>query len=152
MISVKFIASTSLLVLLVSLLVVFFQSRTQTFCYASIKTLSAPENSCNCFTVSKSGAFSKVFSLDTASSKKYRQEGHVLPGLWDGHGHLLQYGEMLHSVNLFDLGAIDEARERIHRYASEHSEEGTRDQWIRGLGWDQAAFEGTMPTAVRDIS
>lgn len=138
-------------VLLLSSLIFFFQSRAQTYCYTTVKTLSPNSPPGNCFTVSRSGTFSKVFLLDLESAKKYKRDGHVLPGLWDGHGHLLQYGEMLHSVDLFGSDSLDVARKRIHQYAIKNPEEGTRNQWIRGIGWDQAAFGGSMPTAVRDI-
>lgn len=152
MASLRLVAFISVLVLILSLVLTLYQSSSaQTYCYASVKTLSEPTSEGNCFRVSRSGTFSKVFSLVPSSAEKYSRPGHVAPGLWDGHGHLMQYGEMLHSVYLFGLSSIDDARERIHKYATKNPEEGSRDQWIRGLGWDQAAFGEIMPTAVRGI-
>lgn len=73
-------------------------------------------------------------------------EGHVIPGLWDGHGHLLQYGEFLHSVDLFGAETLDDVRERVKKYVDENAGAGTKDNWVRGVGWDQTPF-GRMPTA-----
>lgn len=114
-------------------------------CYESLKTLSsdAPANA-NCFEISESGLFSRVF-------KENRQhEGHVYPGLWDGHGHLLQYGELLQSVNLFGSEDLKDALERVKEYAHLNPKSGSELEWMRGTGWDQAAF-GRMPTAVSDF-
>lgn len=121
-------------------------STSQTYCYSSITSLSpdVPEGS-NCFTVGRDGTFSKVFA---SASDEDVIEGHVIPGLWDGHGHLLMYGEMLNSVNLFGAQSLDEVRARIKGYMSIHPEAGTEKEWIRGVGWDQAAY-GRMPIAVR---
>jgi predicted amidohydrolase YtcJ len=61
-------------------------------------------------------------------------EGHVIPGLWDGHGHLMQYGELLQSVNLFGSESLNDAIVRVSEYAQEHSSAGSREEWIRGTG------------------
>jgi predicted amidohydrolase YtcJ len=41
-------------------------------------------------------------------------------------------------------------RTRIKDFLKAHKGEGygTREKWIRGVGWDQAHFGGVMPTAV----
>lgn len=77
-------------------------------------------------------------------------DGYVLPGIIESHGHILQYGEMLESVSLFGAESIDDVRTRIKGFLSSHKGEGygTRNKWIRGVGWDQAHFGGVMPTAV----
>lgn len=31
----------------------------------------------------------------------------MIPGLWDGHAHVLQYGEMLSNVKLYGAESID---------------------------------------------
>lgn len=79
--------------------------------------------------------------------------GHVLPGIIESHGHILQYGEMLESVSLFGAQSIDDVRTRIKDFLKSHKGEGygSRDKWIRGVGWDQAHFEGVMPTAVCSV-
>jgi predicted amidohydrolase YtcJ len=73
--------------------------------------------------------------------------GYVIPGLWDGHGHLLQYGEFLHSVDLFGSDSLDEVRRRIKVYLQDNPGAGTSSSWLRGVGWDQTLL-GRMPTAV----
>jgi predicted amidohydrolase YtcJ len=77
-------------------------------------------------------------------------DGYILPGLIDSHGHILQYGEMLESVLLYGAESITEVRIRIKDFLKKHSGEGygSREKWIRGIGWDQAYFGGVMPTAV----
>ena len=75
----------------------------------------------------------------------------MIPGLWDGHGHLLQYGEGIASADLFGASSLHEVRQRLVSYISNHAEAGTRSQWLRGMGWDQANFEGKWPTSVRAL-
>ncbi|KAL9108168.1 MAG: hypothetical protein Q9227_007022 [Pyrenula ochraceoflavens] len=139
--------SFSTIAVALSVIAALFWPQNKTYCYDSVKTLTDPPSEANCFTVSESGVFSSIFSLDSKAAKPYKQAGHVLPGLWDGHGHLLPYGESLDSVNLFGSQSLDDARKRIHNYVLKHEDRGTRNDWIRGIGWDQAAFEGIMPTA-----
>lgn len=85
--------------------------------------------------------------------------GNVLPGLIDGHGHVLQYGEMLESVTLYGASSMQEVRDRIKAFlkqrrtkpdvsAAAEGELGSSQRWIRGVGWDQKFFGGVMPTAV----
>ncbi|KAF2263592.1 hypothetical protein CC78DRAFT_518242 [Lojkania enalia] len=119
----------------------------KTYCYASIETLSPGTSYVDCFSV-LDGKFSRVFMDDTSHKlTKDAREGHVIPGLWDGHGHLLRYGELMNSVNLFGTRSMDDVKERLLRYKAGHKEAGTSDQWLRGIGWDQANFEGRWPVA-----
>jgi hypothetical protein len=124
----------------------------QTYCYRNIVTLDPLQPSAQCFRISQSGKFVNIFNITNYESTDYMvptDPGYVLPGLWDGHGHLLQYGEMLQSVNLFGVKSLNEAVQRVRAHASQRPSEGTKEQWIRGIGWDQAAFSGgQMPTAV----
>lgn len=118
------------------------ESSSNAHCYESLKTLSEDTPiDANCFEVSKNGLISRVFK-DQSTSR-----GHVYPGLWDGHGHLLQYGESLQSADLFGSKSLDEALSRVKEYSNKHLNTGTKVEWIRGVGWDQAAF-GRMPMAV----
>ncbi|KAK4229338.1 hypothetical protein QBC38DRAFT_472634 [Podospora fimiseda] len=130
---------------LVSDLITSSSSSEKTYCYKSLYIPEAITPAPNCFTVNtKTGKFIQVFSSTTITES---EEGHVLPGLWDGHGHLIQYGEFLHSVDLFDCTSFEEVRQRIKKYlASRGPEVGTRQEWIRGIGWDQGVLGG-MPTA-----
>ena len=119
-------------------------SKAKTYCYQSLKTLDDDtDENANCFDVSTDGQIARVYRGPA------KLTGHAYPGLWDGHGHLLQYGELLKSVDLFGSKSLDEAMGRVLSYAADHPDAGTTSQWIRGVGWDQAAF-GRMPTAVRD--
>jgi hypothetical protein len=126
-------------------------SSSQIFCYDGIQTLSEDAEAINCFGVS-GGHFTQVFQREqnTAATDVEIRSGYVIPGLWDGHGHVMQYGEFLHSVDLFGSDSPDEARRRIVDYIELHPEAGTEENWIRGVGWDQMALGG-MPTAVRHL-
>lgn len=126
----------------------FKQAAEITYCYDSITTLSDQTNA-NCFTVT-GGKFSRVFENRADeflhSRDVVRNSGVVIPGLWDGHGHILGYGELLQTVDLFGSKSLDDASDRIKKYLTTHPTEGTKEEWIRGNGWDQAAF-GRMPVA-----
>jgi predicted amidohydrolase YtcJ len=125
----------------------------ETHCYASVNTLSSGLPHAECFSVSN-GRFSRVFNHDDSSptAVKGARTGYVLPGLWDGHGHLVQYGELLNSVNIFGADSMAEVQDRLVQYKAEHPEEGTSGQWLRGVGWDQAKFGGDWPTTVSTCS
>jgi predicted amidohydrolase YtcJ len=115
-----------------------------TYCYNSIRTHDSDQAEAQCFTVAN-GIFTAVGPRDADQSMI---DGYVIPGLWDGHGHLLQYGEFLHSVDLFGAQTLAEVRTRIKDYISANPGAGSKDNWVRGVGWDQTFF-GRMPTAVR---
>lgn len=121
-----------------------------THCYASVSTLTPDFPQAQCFSVSGE-RFSRVFR-DEVSEELQRLErprtGHVIPGLWDGHGHLVQHGEFLNSVNLFGAASMVEVQKRLIDYRKEHSEAGTQTQWLRGVGWDQAHYGGRWPVSV----
>ncbi|KAF2274346.1 uncharacterized protein EI97DRAFT_460209 [Westerdykella ornata] len=118
-----------------------------THCYASVKTLSPTIPLAECFSVSADGIFTRVF-LDETSFEvtKEQRKGHVIPGLWDGHGHLSQFGELLHSVDLFGARGLEEVKRRLKGYKEGKPEAGTREFWLRGVGWDQDEF-GRWPVA-----
>ena len=120
------------------------------YCYKRIRTNDSNEPSARCFSV-QDGLFRHVWTNDDVISQRAPEfemlDGYVIPGLWDGHGHLLQYGQFLHSVDLFGSQSLDDVRDRVKKYLSANPGAGNKDEWIRGVGWDQAAF-GRMPTAV----
>ncbi|KAI0012483.1 amidohydrolase family-domain-containing protein [Xylariaceae sp. FL0662B] len=119
---------------------------TETRCYQSVRT-NAAEPYANCFAVSPAGKFSKVFTAPGDSELvRSASPGFAMPGLWDGHGHLLQYGEFLNSVDLFGSASMDDARSRVRRYVDENPGVGSEGEWVRGVGWDQMVL-GRMPTA-----
>ncbi len=122
----------------------------ETHCYQSVRTNQAAQPHVNCFSVSPAGAFSDVFRAEADSDlARGADPGYAVPGLWDGHGHLLQYGEFLNSVDLFGASSMDEARSRLREYVgSSNPGAGTPEEWLRGVGWDQMVL-GRTPTAVR---
>ncbi|KAE9370588.1 hypothetical protein N431DRAFT_426953 [Stipitochalara longipes BDJ] len=115
-----------------------------------IITLNSSIPRAKCFRV-KNGAFAEVFGEVPKVNGEDVQllNGFVLPGLIDSHGHILQYGEMLESVSLYGAESIAEVRSRIKDFLKKHQgdEYGSREKWIRGIGWDQKYFGGVMPTA-----
>lgn len=136
----------------------------RTYCYQSVRATAtdAELNNNNCFSVSsKNGTFTRVFSSSSARGREEEggggeeeegagyeiRKGHVLPGLWDGHGHLIQYGEFLHSADLFGADSPGEVRRRLRAYLGVNPGVGTRESWARGIGWDQMVLGG-MPFAV----
>lgn len=156
-------ASSSLrwgLILLTALIALAFALRLQsqqplgststavTHCYTSVRTHNPNAPAVQCFTI-QDGIFTGVTSREEVSADDIiEHDGHVIPGLWDGHGHLLQYGEFLHSVDLFGAESLEDVRQRIKKYVDENPGAGTKDNWVRGVGWDQTFF-GRMPTAVK---
>jgi predicted amidohydrolase YtcJ len=125
----------------------------ETHCYASVSTLASRLPTAECFSVSN-GRFSRVFKDDlikqdvSFDAVKEARAGYAYPGLWDGHGHLVQYGELLNSVDLFGSESMAAVQDRLVQYKASHPEEGSSQYWIRGVGWDQANFGGNWPTTV----
>jgi hypothetical protein len=146
----------------------------QTYCYQAVRTSAInPAPGVDCFSVSPaSGTFTRVFRSSSSSSsssddangdsdgdgeaedghrhRRHRSTGYAIPGLWDGHGHLLQYGEFLHSADLFGARSPAEVRRRLRGYLARQRRDrpgvGGRHEWVRGIGWDQMLLGG-MPTA-----
>jgi Amidohydrolase family len=145
-----YVSFTTAVALIVALVLAFTPRQSDsTYCYDTVTTLSDQVPTSNCFTVSSSGIFSRVFSNSADASNK--KKGHVIPGLIDGHGHLLQFGELLQSVNIFGSSSLQDAIKRVEDYLEMNPQAGSKTEWIRGTGWDQAAF-GRMPTAVSRFS
>ncbi|KAA8635150.1 hypothetical protein SMACR_06116 [Sordaria macrospora] len=139
----------------------------KTYCYTSVLTEAGSHKQADCFSISPDGKFTKVFHSaedvlivgdndyndDGGSNLAVEtKEGYVIPGIWDGHGHLIQYGEFLHSVDLFGAKSAEEVRERVRGYLKdaekegEGSDVGSKENWARGVGWDQMVL-GEMPSA-----
>lgn len=92
-----------------------------TYCYPYVYTLHDQAPNARCFTV-RGGKFAGVSNetgsagvveWDNGKAKakgkgkgKPEMEVVVIPGLWDGHGHLLALGEMLESVKLHGAGSV----------------------------------------------
>ena len=69
--------------------------------------------------------------------------GFVLPGLTDAHVHLEWTGLALQRVALQDQPTLDAAASKV-RERVRHIPAG---QWVRGWGWNQIDWGGTLPTA-----
>lgn len=68
----------------------------------------------------------------------------LLPGLIDGHGHLLGLGATLLQVDVRDLPSAVESAKKAAEYASEHPDLA----WITGRGWNQVLWPSkAFPTA-----
>ncbi|MEE2000809.1 amidohydrolase [Alkalimonas sp. MEB108] len=61
----------------------------------------------------------------------------ILPGLIDGHGHILGLGQNLMQVELRGTQSELEAVERVAEFAARHPEQ----QWIQGRGWNQVLWD-----------
>jgi len=117
-----------------------------------ITTLDTSLPNAKCFRV-QGGVFTEILEeIPSTEEEIVSLDGYVLPGIIESHGHILQYGEMLESVELYGAQNIDEVIRRIKKFLKAHAGEGygTREKWVRGIGWDQAFFGGLMPTAVRN--
>ena len=67
----------------------------------------------------------------------------LLPGLIDAHGHVSGLGFQALSLDLTGTASLQEAQQRLQRYAATHE-----TPWIRGGGWNQERWKlGRFPTA-----
>jgi predicted amidohydrolase YtcJ len=74
-----------------------------------------------------------------AATPRYDAAGRlVLPGLVDGHAHLLGTGFAMRNVDLKRTASAEEAARRVAGRAAS-AEAGS---WIRGAGWDQNDWPG----------
>lgn len=82
---------------------------TTTQCYQHVETNSLAESEGvnshpTCIRVSE-GRIQRLFK--GVPEKQPMGHGYAFPGFWDGHGHVLGYGEMLRSVSLYGSESID---------------------------------------------
>jgi hypothetical protein len=127
------------------------EKRYKVYCYDHVKTLSKEMPDAKCFSVSEAGSILNIFKkVEHAPTHREIRKGSVIPGLWDGHGHVLQLGESLQSVNLFDATSMKDSLALVSQYVEKYPDAGSSKKWIRGIGWDQAIY-GKMPTAVSKI-
>jgi predicted amidohydrolase YtcJ len=127
---------------------IFLES--EVHCYQSVQTSAHdPDTSPKCFSTSSSGTIAKVWKINSDKDipkPAKLQPGAVIPGLWDGHGHVIGLGDTLAIADLYFAANLEDTTSRLKRYAEEHPDAGTKINWLRGSGWDQAAY-GRMPTA-----
>lgn len=68
----------------------------------------------------------------------------LIPGLIDGHGHVMGLGFQLMLLDLSETTSLAEAQDAIRKYAAENPEM----PWIIGRGWNQEKWGlGRFPTA-----
>lgn len=77
----------------------------------------------------------------------YRLDGKgrtIIPGLIDGHGHVMGLGFQLITLDLSDTRSLEEAKAKIAAYAAANPQR----KWIIGRGWNQETWGlGRFPTA-----
>ncbi|UZK67561.1 amidohydrolase [Sphingomonas sp. M1-B02] len=67
----------------------------------------------------------------------------LVPGMIDGHGHVMGLGMQLLQLDLSETNSLDEALARIKAYAAANP-----NKWILGRGWNQERWKlGRFPTA-----
>jgi predicted amidohydrolase YtcJ len=68
----------------------------------------------------------------------------LIPGLIDGHGHVMGLGMNALLIDLSDTNSLEEAQARIRAYAAANP----TPRWIIGRGWNQERWRlGRFPTA-----
>lgn len=68
----------------------------------------------------------------------------ALPGLIDGHGHVMSLGFNALQLDLSDTNSLEEAQAKLRRWATDHPSQ----RWIIGRGWNQERWRlGRFPTA-----
>ncbi|GAB4369009.1 MAG: amidohydrolase [Acidobacteriota bacterium] len=76
----------------------------------------------------------EIARLVAQGAEDVRLPGEVaLPGLVDGHGHLLGYGLARRSVDLVGADSLEQTLARVAAWARSHPDAS----WVLGRGWDQ---------------
>ncbi|UCF81490.1 MAG: amidohydrolase [Acidobacteriota bacterium] len=91
------------------------------------------------------GARDEVMRLGDAGTRlvELGPDEALLPGLIDAHGHLLNLGLMLYTVDLSDAASYVE----LVALVEEYEETLPSGAWVLGYGWDQNRWkEKTFPT------
>jgi predicted amidohydrolase YtcJ len=74
-------------------------------------------------------------------------DGHgqtLLPGMIDGHGHVMDLGVAAMTLDLTGTDSIANLQQRLRDYAAAHP----KDAWLIGFGWNQELWpEKRFPTA-----
>ncbi|MDV3457834.1 amidohydrolase family protein [Sphingomonas sp. HF-S4] len=67
----------------------------------------------------------------------------LVPGMIDGHGHVMGLGAQLLRLDLSDTNSLEEALAKIRAYAAANP-----SKWVLGGGWNQERWKlGRFPTA-----
>lgn len=68
----------------------------------------------------------------------------VIPGMVDGHGHVMNLGFRALALDLSGTTSLAQAQDAIRRYAAENGQRS----WLTGGGWNQESWAlGRFPTA-----
>jgi predicted amidohydrolase YtcJ len=99
-------------------------------CYDSVTTLDPARPRAECFAVGADGRFARVFQGSGEGGNLRRSRGAVIPGVWDGHGHVLGLGEALNSVALGGAAGLEDAVDRIAAYVEIDPQAGEPGNWL----------------------
>jgi len=87
------------------------------------------------------GVMMKLAGVDTVVDGQGRT---LLPGLIDGHGHVMGLGLAAIQLDLVGTASLQELQQRLKAYAESHP----TDPWISGRGWNQELWpDKKFPTA-----
>jgi predicted amidohydrolase YtcJ len=68
----------------------------------------------------------------------------LLPGLIDGHGHIMALGQSVLNLNLVGTSSVEDLQSRLRTYAASNADR----RWIVGFGWNQESWaKKAYPTA-----
>jgi predicted amidohydrolase YtcJ len=101
------------------------------------------------FTITPDGRVGKLVQRGDKAPERpeWRLDGKgqtLLPGMIDGHGHIMDLGFGALTVDLSDTVSLDQAKAKIAAYAAGHPDR----HWILGGGWNQEKWGlGRFPTA-----
>ena len=73
---------------------------------------------------------------------------HVMPGIIESHGHMLNLGRIKMRV---DLQGVNDPREVVQKL-KEHVAETNPGEWIDGWGWDDGAWKEQMTAISQELS
>ncbi len=74
------------------------------------------------------------------STIKDANNSFVMPGLNEGHGHLLSFGKLLSNINLLKTQSWEEIVDSVHQKAKT----APKGIWIEGRGWHQDKWKNSM--------
>lgn len=107
------------------------------------KSVFTGDTHAQCFSIS-SNLFHKVYP-DRVEGPVRGLNGYVFPGFWDSHGHLIEYGQTLHGLQLYGVDSVAKVRQMVTEFSDANPAYGSKSRWIQGMGWDQRFFDGKMP-------
>jgi len=96
------------------------------------------------------GTNEEVLAQKTAGTKLFDIGGHtVIPGINDGHVHLLNHGIIQDNIILQGCKSKDEVVQRSKAYIGQRGIPG--GDWVVGRGWDQTLFDEKVMLTRHDL-